>query len=62
MAKLSPPKSPKVKLVLLGDTAVGKTSIVERYANDNFADDLNTTIGGMYMERSPTFGFPCWLR
>lgn len=38
----------KVKLVLLGDTAVGKTCIVQRYVNDDFTDDLNSTIGGVW--------------
>ena len=43
MSSLTPSK---VKLVLLGDTAVGKTCIVQRYVNDDFTDDLNSTIGG----------------
>ena len=44
MSSLTPSK---VKLVLLGDTAVGKTCIVQRYVNDDFTDDLNSTIGGV---------------
>ena len=44
MSNLAPSK---VKLVLLGDTAVGKTCIVQRYVNDDFTDDLNSTIGGV---------------
>ena len=46
MSNLAPSK---VKLVLLGDTAVGKTCIVQRYVNDDFTDDLNSTIGGVLM-------------
>ena len=45
MSSLTPSK---VKLVLLGDTAVGKTCIVQRYVNDDFTDDLNSTIGGVH--------------
>ena len=34
-----------VKIVLCGPEASGKTSIVNRYTNDEFTPDYNTTIG-----------------
>ncbi len=35
------------KLVFLGDTAVGKTSLVQRYVYDSFAPEIGRTIGAM---------------
>lgn len=49
MSNLAPSK---VKLVLLGDTAVGKTCIVQRYVNDDFTDDLNSTIGVSFLMKT----------
>lgn len=36
-----------VKLVLLGDSSVGKSSIISRYATDSFEDGRDATIGGI---------------
>ncbi len=33
----------KFKIVFLGDQYVGKTSIICRFLNDNFADDYSVT-------------------
>ena len=46
----------KVKLVLLGDTAVGKTCIVQRYVNNDFTDDLNSTIGVSFLMKTVLLG------
>ena len=35
----------RYKMVLFGDTAVGKTSLVERFINDKFEDSYMSTIG-----------------
>ncbi|MHA1943755.1 MAG: Rab family GTPase [Candidatus Thorarchaeota archaeon] len=35
------------KLVFLGDTAVGKTSLVQRYVYDSYAPEIGRTIGAM---------------
>ncbi|MHA2027284.1 MAG: Rab family GTPase [Candidatus Thorarchaeota archaeon] len=35
------------KLVFLGDTGVGKTSLVQRYVYDSFAPEIGRTIGAM---------------
>ena len=39
------------KVVLLGDTNVGKTSILQRYAKDTFRVDLDTTVGPQFMSK-----------
>ena len=35
------------KLVVLGDSGVGKTSLVERYVYDSFSEELGRTIGAI---------------
>ena len=37
-----------VKLVLLGDSNVGKSSVVLRFAKNKFCTGTEATIGGMY--------------
>jgi small GTP-binding protein domain len=39
----------QVKVVLLGDSGVGKSSIVLRFVADNFKADAEATIGASYM-------------
>lgn len=47
----SPPEAPLVqkekhfKVLLIGDPNVGKTSFVQRYANDSFRQDYKGTVG-----------------
>ena len=41
----SVPEYYKKKLLILGDGAVGKTSLIRRYVVDKFSDDYITTIG-----------------
>ena len=40
-----------VKLVLLGDTAVGKSCLVVRFVRDEFFEFQEPTIGGRYFRR-----------
>lgn len=44
-----------VKLVVVGDADVGKTSIVTRYASGSFNDDLKPTVGAACTEKEITF-------
>ncbi|KAI8881673.1 ras-related protein rab-5A-like protein [Backusella circina FSU 941] len=41
----------KVKLVLLGESAVGKSSIVLRFVNKEYRDNLGTTIGAAFLSQ-----------
>jgi Ras-related protein Rab-22 len=37
-----------IKVILLGDTGVGKTSFAMRFVYENFVDDVETTIGSCF--------------
>ena len=39
------PEIPKYKLIFLGDQAVGKSCILNRFMNDTFSEDYQATIG-----------------
>lgn len=41
----------EIKIVLLGDTAVGKSSLVQRFCADKFEDKYKITIGGAYLQQ-----------
>ena len=41
----------EAKIVLLGDSAVGKTSLVLRYVDDEFKQDPKVTLGGAYSKK-----------
>jgi GTPase SAR1 family protein len=43
------------KLVFLGDSGVGKTSLVQRYVYDSLAPDIGRTIGAMLHVKSIDF-------
>ena len=40
-----------IKIVLLGNVAVGKSSIMQRFVNDKFDIKQETTVGASYMAR-----------
>ncbi|CEG73018.1 Putative Rab family, other [Rhizopus microsporus] len=42
---------PSVKLVLLGDSAVGKSSIITKYATDTFVEGREATIGAAFLAK-----------
>ena len=48
MADAKPKPSNSVKLVLLGEAAVGKSSLVMRFVNNDFQENKEPTIGGKY--------------
>jgi small GTP-binding protein len=41
----------EAKIVLLGDSGVGKSSIAMRYVNNTFSDAFEVTIGGGYLQQ-----------
>jgi small GTP-binding protein len=46
----------QIKVVLLGDSGVGKSSIVVRFVADNFKSDPEATLGASYMGKSLQVG------
>ena len=40
-----------IKIILLGDTGVGKSSIIKRYIEDSFDENLSSTIGSNFLEK-----------
>ena len=40
-----------IKIILLGDTGVGKSSIIKRYIEDSFEENLSSTIGSNFLEK-----------
>lgn len=44
----------KIKTVLLGDSGVGKTSIVQRYINKVYNNHIDTTIGAAFNRKNIT--------
>ncbi|XP_043266080.1 ras-related protein Rab-24-like [Colletes gigas] len=47
-----------LKVVLLGDSAVGKTSLVERFVNDRFTEEIHyrSTLGGVFTAKQMQHG------
>lgn len=43
---------PKVKLLMLGDSGVGKSSILNRFTDEKFTTDFFTTLGVEYKQKS----------
>ena len=43
-----------IKVVLLGDSGVGKTSIVQRYINKIYDENIDTTIGAAFNRKNIT--------
>ena len=44
----------EAKIVLLGDSGVGKSSISSRFCFDKFDDAHDVTIGGAYLQKLMT--------
>ena len=43
---------PPIKLILLGDTGVGKSSIIKRFMEDSFESNLISTMGSSFLEKT----------
>ncbi|TNV75848.1 hypothetical protein FGO68_gene6676 [Halteria grandinella] len=48
------PRIVEAKVVLLGDSGVGKSSIAQRYCKNIFSDSHDVTIGGAYLQQTVT--------
>lgn len=48
----------KLKIVMLGDGAVGKTSIVRKYLGWGFTQDYIPTVGANFYEKEKTYEYP----
>ncbi|XP_048208062.1 ras-related protein Rab-31-like [Perognathus longimembris pacificus] len=46
----------ELKVCLLGDTGVGKSSIARRFAEDNFEHNVHPTIGASFMTKTVPYG------
>lgn len=44
----------EAKVILLGDSGVGKSSLAQRYCHDQFSDNHDVTIGSAYMQQTVT--------
>jgi Ras-related protein Rab-5C len=49
------------KLVLLGDSAVGKSCLVVRFVRDEFMENQEPTIGGIYEIRKNLYIYICLI-
>jgi len=64
-AAAAPKPSSSVKLVLLGEAAVGKSSLVLRFVNDDFQENKEPTIGAAFLTQkcnlpTRTIKFEIW--
>ena len=41
-------KKEELKIILIGESSVGKTSIISRFVKDRFEENIQSTIGGTY--------------
>jgi Ras-related protein Rab-7A len=48
---MCPRKRTLLKVIVLGDSAVGKTSLMNRYVQNNFSDQYKATIGADFMTK-----------
>jgi small GTP-binding protein len=55
MTDNDPSKPPNCKVVLLGDSGVGKTCIISRYISGNFDPNSASTNGASYASKNVTF-------
>ena len=42
----------QIKMILLGNTAVGKTSIINRYVEDNFSSNLMSSVNMTFIQKT----------
>lgn len=55
-----PDMKPDVKIVLLGDMNVGKTSLLHRYMERKFKDTVSTVGGAFYLKQWGPYNISIW--
>lgn len=60
MPEVSKLKKPDVKLVLLGDMNVGKTSLLHRYTERKFKDTVSTVGGAFFLKQWGPYNISIW--
>ncbi|XP_010780635.1 ras-related protein Rab-20 [Notothenia coriiceps] len=60
MPEVSKMKKPDVKLVLLGDMNVGKTSLLHRYTERKFKDTVSTVGGAFFLKQWGPYNISIW--
>ncbi|GAA6092167.1 ras-related protein Rab-20 [Tachysurus ichikawai] len=53
-------KKPDVKIVLLGDMNVGKTSLLHRYTERRFKDTVSTVGGAFFLKQWGPYNISIW--
>lgn len=52
--QMPPPKKTLLKVIILGDTGVGKTSLMQRFINGKFSQQYKATIGADFLPKDMT--------
>lgn len=60
MPEVSKMKKPDVKIVLLGDMNVGKTSLLHRYMERKFKDTVSTVGGAFFLKQWGPYNISIW--
>ncbi|XP_028992312.1 ras-related protein Rab-20 [Betta splendens] len=60
MPEVSKMKKPDVKVVLLGDMNVGKTSLLHRYTERKFRDTISTVGGAFFLKQWGPYNISIW--
>ncbi|TMS06450.1 Ras-related protein Rab-20 [Larimichthys crocea] len=60
MPEVSKMKKPDVKIVLLGDMNVGKTSLLHRYTERKFKDTVSTVGGAFFLKQWGPYNISIW--
>ncbi|XP_062288111.1 ras-related protein Rab-20 [Scomber scombrus] len=60
MPESSKMKKPDVKVVLLGDMNVGKTSLLHRYTEKKFKDTISTVGGAFFLKQWGPYNISIW--
>lgn len=60
MSQASRTKKPDVKIVILGDMNVGKTSLLHRYTERKFKDTISTVGGAFFLKQWGPYNISIW--